>query len=130
MPSNFSLLVRLISLNPGHISSYNSLQSWRPFTIWSHILCSCVHCLHEQNEGRKIQTVGTPWQGTPAAGIMVNIGDELGYRCEDNPSLGIGAASRWLSKIPLNKQSEVYYYTTEGVRNNMAALATVAMHIS
>ena len=46
-----------------------------------------------QNGGRKIQTVGTPWQGTPAIGITTDIGDKLGFSCGDNPEFGVGVTS-------------------------------------
>ena len=78
---------------------------------------SKVYCVYIQSGGRKIQTVGTPWQGTPAMGVTVDIADKLGFGCGDNPAFGVGVASRWLMKIPHITQSQVYYYTTEGVRS-------------
>ena len=70
-----------------------------------------------QNNGRKIQTLGTPWQGTPVMGMTADIADQLGFGCGDNPAFGVGTASRWLKKVPRTAQSQVYYYTTESVRN-------------
>ena len=78
--------------------------------------------LYYQKGDRKIQTVGTPWQGTPAMGATVNIADKLGFGCGDNSAFGVGVASRWLKKIPHTMQSQVYYYTTEGVRNMLLSL--------
>ena len=74
-------------------------------------------CVYGQSGGRRIQTVGTPWQGTPAMGITVDMANEFGFGCGDNPAFGVGVASRWLKKLPRSTQSEVYYYTTENVSN-------------
>ena len=69
--------------------------------------------------------MGTPWQGTPAMGVTVDIADKLGFGCGDNPAFGVGVASRWLIKIPQTTQSQVYYYTTEAVRSeNSSRLAS------
>ena len=46
---------------------------------------------------------------------MVRIADIMrifGISCGYNEGLTPKGAARWLSKIPLNKQKEIYYYTT------------------
>jgi len=48
-------------------------------------------------------------------GELVDIAKVLGFGCGKVADLSIDGASRWLSKIPRNKQMEVYYYTTESV---------------
>ena len=58
--------------------------------------------------------MGTPWQGTP---VMIEIADLtkfFGLGCGYNEDLSLQGASRWLNKIPLEQQKEVYYYTTSG----------------
>ena len=82
---------------------------------------TCMHHLHEQNGGRKIQTVGTPWQGTPLMGSLVDLGKIFGFGCGYNADLTTDGASRWLSKIPVDTQKEVYYYTTESVSHTMTS---------
>ena len=81
-----------------------------------------------QNGGRKIQTVGTSWQGTPLMGELANIAGILGFGCGKVADLSTDVASRWLSKIPSGKQMEVYYYTTENVSTwqNIAVCRNVA----
>ena len=79
-------------------------------------VCVCVTmCVYGQSGGRKIQTVGTPWQGTPLMGMFTQIAHIFGVGCGYNEGLTPPGASRWSSKIPLDKQKEVYYYTTAGV---------------
>jgi len=46
---------------------------------------------------------------------LTDIAKVLGFGCGKVADLSIGGASRWLSKIPPDKQMEVYYYTTESV---------------
>ena len=71
-----------------------------------------------QNGGRRIQTVGTGWEGTPLMGELATIAEVFGFGCGKVADLSPDVASRWLSKIPRNKQMEVYYYTTENVSQN------------
>ena len=47
-------------------------------------------------------------------GIIPRIASIFGLRCGYNEDLSPHGASRWLSKIPVEKQKEVYYYTTAG----------------
>ena len=58
--------------------------------------------------------MGTPWQGTPVMGKIADLTKLFGIGCGYNEDIIPQGASRWLSKIPTDKQKEVYYYTTEG----------------
>ena len=49
-------------------------------------------------------------------GTIARIASIFGPKCGYNEDLSLSGASRWLSKIPVEKQKEVYYYTTAGVR--------------
>jgi len=62
--------------------------------------------------GRLIQSVGTPYQGTPLAGNLALIGDIFGVGCGYNGNLTTSGASAWLSGIPTWARSKVNYYTT------------------
>ena len=83
-----------------------------------HVCCVCVAiCIvrvYEQSGGRKIQTVGTPWQGTPVMQQIADLTQLFGFGCGYNEDLSLQGASRWLNKIPVETQKEVYYYTTAG----------------
>ncbi|MCB1595840.1 MAG: conditioned medium factor, partial [Xanthomonadales bacterium] len=61
---------------------------------------------------RMIQSVGTPYQGTPLAGNLAAIGDVFGVGCGTNSNLTTSGASSWLSGIPTWARNEIHYYTT------------------
>ncbi|MCF6318331.1 MAG: conditioned medium factor [Proteobacteria bacterium] len=61
---------------------------------------------------RMIQTVGTPYQGTPIAGNLAALGDIFGVGCGYNSNLTTSGASSWLSGIPTWARNQVNYYTT------------------
>lgn len=62
--------------------------------------------------GRMIQSVGTPYQGTPLAGNVAVLGQIFGVGCGANTDLSTSGASAWLSGIPSWARSKVTYYTT------------------
>ena len=61
---------------------------------------------------RMIQSVGTPYQGTPLAGNLAAIGDVFGVGCGYNSNLTTSGASSWLAGIPTWARNQVNYYTT------------------
>jgi hypothetical protein len=61
---------------------------------------------------RMIQSVGTPYSGTPLAGILAAIGDVFGVGCGRNSNLTTSGASSWLAGIPTWARNQVNYYTT------------------
>ncbi|MCF6289074.1 MAG: conditioned medium factor [Proteobacteria bacterium] len=61
---------------------------------------------------RMIQSVGTPYQGTPIAGNLAALGDVFGVGCGYNSNLTTSGASSWLSGIPTWARNQVSYYTT------------------
>lgn len=65
-------------------------------------------------DGRIIQSIGSPYQGTALAGGLASIGGVFGVGCGSNEGLTKSGASKWLSGIPSEKQQLVHYYTTEG----------------
>lgn len=81
---------------------------------------ACLHlytyywsCLdYPATPGRKIQSVGTPYQGTALAGSIAAIGDIFGAGCGSNTDLTYSGASAWLSGIPSWARSAVTYYTS------------------
>ncbi|MCB1583516.1 MAG: conditioned medium factor [Xanthomonadales bacterium] len=68
--------------------------------------------LDNAGSGRLIQSVGTPYQGTPLAGNLAALGDIFGVGCGYNANLTVSGASSWLSGIPTWARSKVNYYTT------------------
>ena len=61
---------------------------------------------------RKIQTVGSPYLGTPLAGLLADIGYFFGIKCGSNLELTYEGAQAWLSKVPLEVQYDVHFYRT------------------
>ena len=64
--------------------------------------------------GRVIQSVGTPYSGTPiAGGLIPELASILGIGCGSITDLTVEGALRWQREIPPSKQKEVFYYTTQ-----------------
>ena len=68
--------------------------------------------LDNAGSGRLIQSVGTPYQGSPLAGTLALIGDIFGAGCGRNNDLTPSGASAWLSGIPTWARNKVNYYST------------------
>ncbi|GJM22805.1 MAG: conditioned medium factor [Planctomycetota bacterium] len=61
---------------------------------------------------RRIQSVGTPYQGTPLAGDLAALGDIFGAGCGTNFDLSEDGSALWLAGIPNWARAEVHYWTT------------------
>ncbi len=61
---------------------------------------------------RLIQSVGTPYQGTPLAGNLGALGGIFGTGCGANTDLSVEGSAVWLSGIPMDARSRVHYWTT------------------
>lgn len=68
--------------------------------------------LDNAGSGRLIQSVGTPYQGTPLAGSIATLGAIFGIQCGANTNLTVSGGGAWLSGIPTWARSKVNYYTT------------------
>eukprot|EP00286_Rhodomonas_abbreviata_P019719 CAMPEP_0181309834 /NCGR_PEP_ID=MMETSP1101-20121128/12238_1 /TAXON_ID=46948 /ORGANISM="Rhodomonas abbreviata, Strain Caron Lab Isolate" /LENGTH=606 /DNA_ID=CAMNT_0023416371 /DNA_START=136 /DNA_END=1956 /DNA_ORIENTATION=+ len=84
--------------------------------VAAHIKTYYSSCLDRASVGnsRIIQSVGTPYQGTPLASLAI-FGDLFGYECELVHDLTLSGASAWLGGIPNSVRSQVWYGTTQGV---------------
>lgn len=61
---------------------------------------------------RLIQSVGTPYQGTPLAGDAAVLGSIFGSGCGSNADLDPAGAAAWLSLIPSASRANVWYWST------------------
>lgn len=61
---------------------------------------------------RRIQSVGTPYQGTNLSGILATLGNWFGVGCGTNNDLTYSGARAWLAGIPTSRRGAVNYYTT------------------
>ncbi|XP_065191399.1 conditioned medium factor-like [Sycon ciliatum] len=68
---------------------------------------------------RRIQTLATPFRGSPLSGLLAIIGDLLGFGCGDNKDLSYDGTTKWLAGIPVDARSEVYYYTGQYSTGNL-----------
>lgn len=70
-----------------------------------HLLTYYQSPLDRAQGPRRIQSVGTPYQGTPLASLGF-------FACGVNNNQTPGGAATWLAGIPSWARAEVYYYTT------------------
>jgi hypothetical protein len=68
--------------------------------------------LDNAGPGRLIQSVGTPYQGSPLSGILAEIGSWFGVSCGMNSGLTKLGAALWLAQIPQASRAGVNYHTT------------------
>ena len=68
--------------------------------------------LDRSTGSRLIQTVGTPYRGTPLAGNLAAIGNVFGQGCGKNNNLTPSGSAAWLAGIPTWARNRVNYYTT------------------
>jgi hypothetical protein len=70
-----------------------------------HLMTYYVSGLDRGDDGRRIQSVGTPYQGTPLASLG-------NFGCGVNNDLTPAGATMWLAGIPSWARAEVFYWTT------------------
>lgn len=70
-----------------------------------HLLTFYQSPLDRARGARRIQSVGTPYQGTPLASLGF-------FACGVNGNMTTGGAATWLAGIPSWARAEVSYYTT------------------
>ncbi|MBL9120734.1 MAG: hypothetical protein JNL80_12565 [Phycisphaerae bacterium] len=61
---------------------------------------------------RLIQSVGSPYQGTPLAGNLAVLGDIFGVGCGPVNDMSPDGATAWLANIPSWARAKVWYWTT------------------
>jgi hypothetical protein len=70
-----------------------------------HLLTYYVSGLDASYGGRRIQSLATPYQGTPLASLG-------GFSCGVNNDMTPAGSAMWLAGIPTWARNEVWYYTT------------------
>ena len=79
-----------------------------------HLRARYHSCLDNASSGtRLIQSVGSPYQGTPLAAGIAALGEVFGAGCGSNNDLTPDGADTWLATIPTSARQDVYYYTTK-----------------
>ena len=105
-------LTRCILCQPGpYLLARPHRANYVPSLYINRLLCN-LQLLQEN--GRIVQSLGTPYRGSPLAGILAFLAELLfDYSCGLNEDLTYSGADRWESKIPLEYKASVYYYTTQ-----------------
>jgi len=77
-----------------------------------HILNYYWAGLDKVTGGRKVQTLGAPFQGCGMAGTAADFGRLFGAGCGRNDDLTRDGSALWLRGITTQTRNQVYYYTT------------------
>jgi len=67
--------------------------------------------LDNVDDGRIMQSIGTPYRGCSAAGSAANLGELFGVGCGANTDLTTDGAALWLNTISMEHRARIYYYT-------------------
>jgi len=79
--------------------------------------------------GKKIQTVGTPYQGTSIAGSSADMGKSFGIGCGSNYDLSHDGAALWLTGITSTARSDVSFYTTQYSTGGLINYCNLAVNL-
>jgi len=85
-----------------------------------HLLTYYTSGLDHASGGRRIQSVATPYLGTPLASLGF-------FTCGTNSNLTPNGASTWLAGIPTWARAEVSYWTTANSGSACNALAAILL---
>jgi len=68
--------------------------------------------LDNASGARRMQSVGTPYQGTNLSGVLAALGGIFGVGCGTNSNMTYSGAASWLAGVPSSARGQVNYYTT------------------
>jgi len=103
---------QLIDAYGDNFSSFGAVAHSQGGAASLHLYTYYWSGLDYSSGNRLIQSVGTPYQGTPLAGILAVLGEIFGAGCGTNFDLTYDGSALWLSGIPSWARSRVYYHTT------------------
>lgn len=67
---------------------------------------------------KKIQSLGSPYEGCTAAGSAANLGEAFGIGCGTNFDLSLDGSKLWGPSITPDTRDDIYYYTTTYKQGN------------
>jgi hypothetical protein len=85
--------------------------------------------LDNSNGGRRVQTLASPYQGQPLAGLLAKVGAALGFLCGSNDDLTYDGARLWLASVPMSARREVYYWAAKYGQNGLIHYCNLAANI-
>lgn len=96
-----------------HFSSYGIVAHSQGGLASLHLRSFYWSPLDNSNGGRRIQTLASPYQGQPLAGLLAKIGGALGFLCGSNDDLTYDGARLWLASVPISARKEVFYWAAK-----------------
>jgi len=81
-------------------------------------------------EGRVIQSLGSPYQGTPVAGNAAKLGELFGVGCGTNFDLTPDGAKLWIAGIPPDVRQHVSTYITQYNTGSLLNYCNLAVNIA
>lgn len=85
--------------------------------------------LDNSNGGRRLQTLASPFQGQPLAGLLAKLGQALGFLCGSNDDLTYDGARLWLSSVPVSARKEVYYWAAKYGQDGLIHYCNLAANV-
>jgi len=113
----FALKVHNYAQSVGSVA-YSTIGHSQGGIVSLHLLNYYWTGLDLSGSGRRIQTVGTPWNGNSASGSAASLGKAFGVGCGANSDMSVDGANNWLSGIHEDHPQEVYFYTTTYQQGN------------
>jgi hypothetical protein len=112
--NTFALKINTFAVNKG-ITSCGCIAHSQGGAACTHLYAFYWSCLDYASFGgtRLIQSVGTPYLGTPLAGNLAAIGNVFGAGCGTNTDLTESGSVAWVNTIPSVARAKVNYYTTQ-----------------
>jgi len=109
----FALLIKKFAEETNSLKSYGIVGHSQGGLASLHLKTYYWSGLDSAQGNRVVQSVGSPYQGCSLAGTLADLGGLFGIGCSANNDLAPNGAQVWLSKIPKDAQSKVFYYTTQ-----------------
>jgi hypothetical protein len=85
--------------------------------------------LDNSNGGRRIQSLASPYQGQPLAGLLAKIGGALGFLCGSNDDLTYDGARLWLASVPMSARQEVFYWAAKYGQDGLIHYCNLAANV-
>eukprot|EP01088_Endostelium_zonatum_P021663 TRINITY_DN8700_c0_g1_i1.p1 TRINITY_DN8700_c0_g1~~TRINITY_DN8700_c0_g1_i1.p1 ORF type:complete len:691 (-),score=177.39 TRINITY_DN8700_c0_g1_i1:108-2156(-) len=109
----FALLIKKFAEETHSLKSYGIVGHSQGGLASVHLKAYYWSGLDNAQGNRVIQSVGSPYQGCSLAGTLADLGGMFGIGCSSNNDLAPNGAQVWLSKVPHEAQTKVFYYTTQ-----------------
>jgi hypothetical protein len=120
----FSNLVLDFIVSSGNPDSYSTAGHSQGGMVQLHMYHFYWTGIDNNGEGRKIQSLATPYNGCSGLAAMNSLSWLFGG-CGDNTDLSVNGAANWLSQISTASRVEMYYYYTQGKSKQCSALTNM-----